>query len=254
MVSSATSRSQPDMSGLNQGLLDTLAKLCHEPFATAKPQVFRGGVEDPEGLFGEAHIQRMLANPAFVSRTGLFRDQNLIDPAEHPDAYTHEGVERYRRKGVSITLRGIQRQPGHVRVICTALRDTGWATVHAVALETPPDVQALATHWDLNPVIAIQTKGSKTWHTYEPTVKSAEEVITAWYERNYGAGFTEAQRSRLTPEYAADTVTLEPGDVYFVPAGWPHAPFGAGVQSLHVSICPLPQVVYERSGNEDHQL
>jgi ribosomal protein L16 Arg81 hydroxylase len=237
--------------------IDRLAELCVEPFESAKPTVFRGAISAPEDFFGAADFERIIDNPQLRRRAGLFRDKQFIAPSEFPDGYTREVIQQYRDEGVSLVLRGVQRQDGPVRDMCRALVGTGWPTVHAVAMETPPGVQALETHWDIGPTVAMQFAGRKTWYVYEPVVTSGAEVITGWTERNgrdSGQGFSNEESRRLVPEHAADVLTLEPGDVYFIPAGWPHAAAGAGVQSLHVSVCPLPQSVVDMYGNEDHFL
>ena len=233
--------------------LAEIADLCQAPFGEAKPALFRGAAADPAAFFGDEHIQQMIGSDVLRARMGLFRDQDLIDPARYPDEYTPAGIMRNRAAGASFSPRGIQRLPGPVRDACLVIAGTGWPTVHAVALESPPGVQALDTHWDCNPVISVQTAGRKRWRVYRPipAVATAEAVFAVWKDRASGAAYTGRELRRLE---LADEVVLEPGDAYVVPAGWPHAPMAVEGTSLHVSICPLPQAVYDEYGNEDHSL
>jgi|GEM_PF-7070931 len=228
--------------------IHALAALCQVPFEKAEPVIFRSEVSDPDGFFGIDSLERLLEEPKLVTRAGLFKEQQLIG---NPADYTREFVENERSTGAAFTLRGVQRVPGPVRDMCMEIADTGWPAVHAVALESPEGVVSLAPHWDLNPVIAVQTVGRKRWLIYEPVVSSGQEVIDRWYD-GYGSGFTPEQKAAMLPENAAFDVTLNPGDVLFVPAGWPHAPFAVGGHSLHMSVCALPQQVVDRSGTVDH--
>jgi len=236
--------------------LDEAAGLCLAPFGQTKPTVFRGAVRAPAEFFGEEHILEVLGDPRLRLRAGLFRGQTFVSPDEQPQEYTLSGILRNRAAGASLTLRGLQRLHGQVRDACMELTETGWSTVHAVGQETPVGDQSLPTHWDLNPVVAVQCQGRKTWVVYRPipTITTAEAVIAMWGERVCGSSFTPAEMLGMTPDQAADVVTLEPGDAYFVPAGWAHAPVAVDGTSVHVSICPLPQVVVDEYGNEDHFL
>lgn len=243
--------------------LHEIATLCEAPFDEAKPALFRGLIEDPQEFFGELHILQVLRDPCVVGRTGIFRNQKYIDPQNHPGVNTFEGVQRYRAQGgTSVTFRGVQRLPGPVRDVCRALsRSSAWAAVHAVAMETPEGEQALQTHWDINPVLAVQTRGRKRWDVYTPLATTADEVYTKWRTGGQEGEAGKAQETQytdfvsgLTADDIVETVVLEPGDAYFVPAGWPHGPVALGGSSLHVSICPLPERVYAAYGNEDHVL
>jgi hypothetical protein len=229
--------------------VDKIAELCSAPYEAACPVVLRSVVSEPEDVFGEADIQVMIKDPVLAQRAGLFRDLQLVDPSEFPEAYTYEGIGEHRRTGGTLVLRGLQRQPGAVRATCQAIAGTGWPAVHAVASETPPHVQGLAAHWDINPVAALQVTGRKTWYVFRPVVGGPEELDTSWSER----GFTDEEIQHLTPDHAYETVTLDPGDVYVVPRGWPHYAVGLEDGSLHVSLCPLPQAVFDKYGNEDHR-
>lgn len=234
--------------------LDRVADLFSAPFEDAKPTILRGAFSNPQELFGESHIQQLLADPEVLQRVGLYKDWEHLDPKNFPEVYTQPGIQQYRAEGYSLLIPGVQRKPGPVKDICHAIAANGWPTVHGVAIETPPYEQSLEVHWDVNPVVAIQTAGRKTWYVFDPFVTNAEDVIADYAERDGGIRFTDEEKKRLVPEYARDTPTLEAGDAYFIPAGWPHFAASTDVTSLHVSICPLPQVVVDKYAKEYHML
>lgn len=232
--------------------MDQVAKHCLAPFGTA-PTVIRGALAAPEEFFGEAQIEEFINNDELASRAGIFYDQQWLTLDEHPEAYTPEGLRKHRHApGATFMLRGLQRVPGPVRDACLHIHKKGgeaWATVQAVATETPPNNQGLAVHWDITPVAVMQIRGAKTWYVFDPVV-SADELTTVWAER----GFTDEEQSRLQPENAVFTATLEPGDIIVTPAGSPHFCVGGDEGSLHVSIGPLPHLVAKKYANEDHAL
>lgn len=247
------------MTGLD---IDELVRLSRLPFDEAKPVLMRGVVADPEDFFGEARVQEYLAEPKLVTRSGIFRKQELVGvPSEYTPTFigNHRGLS-----DTTVVYRGVQRIPGPVRDACVALAERGgWPSVHAVALESPEGIVSLKPHWDMYPVFAFQTVGYKRWIVQRPIVDTADDVIEEWYSRSYGNGLTEEQIRSVTPEHAADDVILEPGDVYFVPGGWLHAPQGVGGHSLHVSLSTMSQQIIDHpvdagdgtfrpSGGEDH--
>lgn len=237
--------------------IEGVARHCAAPYGEAEPTVWKGALHDPSEFFGERQLREMLYDPRLFARVGLFRNQELMTLGSFPGVGTVAGVMQYRREGVSLVLRGVQRRIGHVRFACQEFaRIGGWPTVHAVAFETPEGVSALAPHWDPYPVVTCQTYGRKRWYVFTPFERD-EAVVRRRLETEGESAvctFTEGQLTRLSPKYAAYTVLLEPGDVFSVPAGWPHFAVGDGGSSLHVSICPMPQHVLERFGNEDHEL
>jgi Cupin superfamily protein len=236
--------------------LAKIAERCQVPFAQARPALFQGVLPDPGRFFGDAAISQLIASDELRPRHKLFRDRQFIDPVAHQYEYSPDGFARCRAAGDSVVYRGVQRVAGPVRDTCLAVARDGWATVHAVAVETPPGVQTLTRHWDVSPVIAVQISGRKRWTVWEPIAEVTDETmaVEVTHERGDGDRFTDAELADMDGAGPFDDVVLEPGDVYVIPAGWVHAPSALGQTSLHVSICPLPQLVVDYFGNEDHVL
>jgi ribosomal protein L16 Arg81 hydroxylase len=244
--------------------INELVRLSKLPFGEAEPVVMRNAVHDPESFFGEARVREILAEPRLVGRSGIFCKQELVGT---PANYTSAFIQEHRGlSDTTVTYRGVQRLAGPVRDVCVALMEQGgWPSVHGVALESPEGVVSLKPHWDMYPVFAVQTGGRKRWIVQRPIVDNADAVVEEWYNRSYGNGLTDKQVRSVTPEHAADDVILEPGDVYFVPPGWLHAPQGVGGPSRHVSLCVMSQYIVDHpvdvgdgttqpSGNQDHFL
>lgn len=236
--------------------LAEIAGLCQAPFAQARPALFRGALRDPGQFFSETHIQQLIVHDALRLRHKQFRDRHYVDPVAHRYEYTREGFARSRAAGSSVVYRAVQRIPGPVRDTCLAIAQDGWPAVHAVGVETPAGVQTLTRHWDVSPVIVVQISGRKCWPVWPPIAEVCDETMTVEtvHERGDGDRFTDSELADMDAAGPHSSAVLEPGDVYVVPAGWVHAPAAVGETSRHVSICPLPQLVVDYFGNEDHTL
>lgn len=104
-------------------------------------------------------------------------------------------------EGATLVLQSLHRTVSSVAAFTTQLQDEISHPVQANAYLTPPSAAGLAEHSDLHDVIALQLHGRKMW----------------WVE---GLG----------------DVTLQPGDVMYVPRGVRHRAETATETSLHLTI------------------
>lgn len=88
---------------------------------------------------------------------------------------------------------------------------------------TPNKAQGFARHWDTHDVLILQVHGKKTWQIFDnPLELPAEEQKseTIWTEK-----------AQLIEE-----LTLEPGDVLFLPRGFVHSASTSTETSLHITV------------------
>lgn len=94
-------------------------------------------------------------------------------------------------------------------------------------------VQAFGTHFDFHDVVVIQTEGTKVWNLYENRAENPDEALPEdadtrrWFEQTRGPLMTQ--------------VTMQAGDILYLPRGWYHDALATDGPSLHVtfSITPL---------------
>jgi bifunctional lysine-specific demethylase and histidyl-hydroxylase NO66 len=167
---------------------------------------------------------------------GMFRpDLSLVrlvrqDDKKEPYHYRRSdggldvaGIGRDFADGYTIVLESIHR---YVRAIA--------ALLHAIEVElnfatqinayfTPPQSQGFVPHYDEHDVLILQIQGSKIWHLYDgvdvaPRAALRHEPVDA---------------ERLP---APTDVTLQPGDVLYLPGGRVHAAESTSDVSVHLTL------------------
>jgi bifunctional lysine-specific demethylase and histidyl-hydroxylase NO66 len=117
-----------------------------------------------------------------------------------------EAVHREVGAGATLVLQGLHRSWGPVAALCRELEGQLSHPVQANAYLTPPVAQGLRLHADPHDVFAVQTWGSKRWVVHPPGEDEPWDL------------------------------TLEPGDVLYLPTGTRHAAQTVGSASLHLTI------------------
>lgn len=89
---------------------------------------------------------------------------------------------------------------------------------------SPPNSQGFKLHWDTHDVLVLQVAGAKTWHIYDNPLELPHE-----------------DQQKLLPELVKQAtkiaeVTLEAGDVLFLPRGFIHGAEAGDANSLHITV------------------
>ena len=130
--------------------------------------------------------------------------------------------------GATIVAQGLHRTwPALVDLGQQLAVDLGHP-VQINAYITPPQSQGFADHYDVHDVFVVQTSGRKRWVLHAPVLE-APLRHHPWAERR--SQVEEAARTEPVLD-----VTLEPGDVLYLPRGTIHAASTFGEISSHVTI------------------
>jgi len=84
------------------------------------------------------------------------------------------------------------------------------------------ETQGFDVHWDDHDVFVIQVHGAKRWDLYGFTQPAPQR--------------RGRQEPAPRPTYAPEQITLEAGDVLYLPRGYWHAALGLGGPSLHLTV------------------
>jgi uncharacterized RmlC-like cupin family protein len=157
-------------------------------------------------------VEALLLSPARRPSFRLVRDGETLPPERSTrtvrfgGARLHDVADVGRiadavHEGATIVLQGLQRTWAPLLDLCRSLERATSHPVQANAYLTPAGAAGLARHHDTHDVVVLQVSGSKAWDV-----------------------------EGLGP------VTMDPGDVCYLPMGTPHAAAAQDAPSLHVTL------------------
>lgn len=132
-----------------------------------------------------------------------------------PDA---AAIRRYMDGGASLKLNQLADWHRPTKAVRHQLEELFRAAVATYVFWTPAEQQGMLPHRDASHVLAVQLEGLKEWHLY------------ARPDQLKSAAGLDVDASEPT-----HTFTLEPGDVLYLPHGWPHAARAVGGASMHLT-------------------
>ncbi|MGW7264856.1 JmjC domain-containing protein [Streptomyces sp. NPDC054842] len=194
---------------------------------------------DPAGLLTGERIRRLL--DASLLKWPYF---TLLKHGEVPtvSSYTRQrdvighkvagfadapAVDRHMAGGASLKLNQVGDWHRPTRDIARQLEELLPVAVNSYVFWTPEESRGMLPHRDAAHVLVVQLEGRKEWHLY-----AAPEQIGA----SAGLDVDAARPSHV--------FTLEPGDVMYLPHGWPHDATARGGDSLHLTFTltePTPE-------------
>lgn len=140
-----------------------------------------------------------------------------------PDTARPERVVEHFARGATIVLQALHRQWPPVAAFCRDLEIDLTHPVQANAYVTPATSQGFAVHHDTHDVFVLQTHGRKVWRVYPPVVELAGK------EQRWSRDLGDPGAPLLETE-------LSPGDVLYIPRGFPHDAAAREVVSIHVTV------------------
>ncbi|MFI6417791.1 JmjC domain-containing protein [Streptomyces sp. NPDC050842] len=134
--------------------------------------------------------------------------------------------------GGTVSVRQLQTVKPALSVLRREIQDETGCLVHVNAYLTPPGAQGLKYHYDPYVTLIVQLSGRKAWPLHPPFVANPTTDHGNFLER----GFTPEERHYLANTPPAQSFTLEPGDVFWLPRGYVHSPYTVGDEpSLHLT-------------------
>jgi len=158
-------------------------------------------------------------------------------------AYTQEFVEvgktrrkldnvrcyDYLRNGATVQFNWLERHSVEAKRLCLEVGRFARAQTSANAYLSFSGDGTFGEHWDTHDVFAIQLIGRKRWRIFPPTLP-----LPLTYQ-------THDRSGHKCPTEPAMELTMEEGDVFYLPRGWWHHVIPLDEGSFHVSVgCYLP--------------
>lgn len=186
--------------------------------------------KDANSVFERSHVE---SQDFKVSYDGI------RDKSEYVEGYFDVGKLRYRlikpviyrlmKQGATLISNKISGEPKVGEVARQISNFTGRQVVSS-AYAAFGNVSSFRCHWDTRDVFAVQLIGRKRWIVYEP---SFEAPLYTQQSKDF-----ESLYPCPTEPYM--DVTLEAGDVFYLPRGWWHNPLPIGEETFHLAIGTFP--------------
>jgi ribosomal protein L16 Arg81 hydroxylase len=135
-----------------------------------------------------------------------------------------EALYQEYRDGSTIVLLFLQERWPALKHLCRSIATELSAGVQVNVYLTPPGERALNTHYDTHDVFVLQTHGSKLWRIYD------SPFPLPLPEHPYRA------RPDSDPGEPLSELTLEPGDIIYIPRGFLHDAASLESTSLHLTV------------------
>ncbi len=125
--------------------------------------------------------------------------------------------------GYTIVVNGVERYLRTIASLSHSIEVELNFPTRVNAYATPPNSTGFVPHYDPHDVLVLQIEGSKTWHVSDAAAVPPHEI-----QRRKGVG---------TAGLASSTdVTLQPGDVLYLPRGQVHSAETGPEPSVHLTI------------------
>jgi hypothetical protein len=135
-----------------------------------------------------------------------------------------------RADGYTVLLNSLQRRHQEIAEICRCLEAEFLAQgvplshpITANAYATPSAARGFKPHYDDHEVLVLQLEGRKKWRVFEQIKPQPIARMTGVVaEEHFGAPISE--------------IWMEPGDVLYIPRGYPHDAAAIELPTLHLTL------------------
>jgi ribosomal protein L16 Arg81 hydroxylase len=149
------------------------------------------------------------------------------------------------RRGSTIRVNRVHRYWKPLRELCRSLEQSFTFPVRANLYCTPASATPSRRHYDTHDVFVLQISGSKSWRIFQPLVKLPLATVPPLpFEQRtemlkYARGGPKKGRASISEDECGQPInelTLEAGDLLYVPRGFPHDAWTTDQPSTHVTI------------------
>ena len=137
-----------------------------------------------------------------------------------------EAVRALMADGATYVMETVQRVCPTIGRLSRTFEQTFHCPSPANLYVTPPGAQGFQPHFDVQNVFVLQLHGTKHWRVYGPHVTRPLP--------------SQAIDGAVTPGELLHDVTLEPGDLLYLPRGFVHVANTTDTLSAHISVSLLP--------------
>ncbi|MFD4858398.1 JmjC domain-containing protein [Streptomyces atratus] len=214
------------------GPLDTIRKSW-----PTQPQVYSHDPAAFRDLLTMEEVDDIIDSGCIAARNVVvLRDGAVVEPYEYTDSTgdmpRSGAIRTHLDGGGSISLRLLHTLYPTLAHLKDDIQNETGCRAHVNAYLTPGEQQGLRYHYDPYVTLIVQLHGRKIWHLHPPFVERPTEEHDNFRLRS----FSDDEYRYLANTPPARSVTLTPGDVFWLPRGWVHSPVTTGADaSLHLT-------------------
>jgi ribosomal protein L16 Arg81 hydroxylase len=206
-----------------------------------KPHTFRGALAERPFAWSDVDQLLHVVSPSAPGMRMFFRGP----VPEHE--FTHDVVELgkarrrldkvkfydYMRNGATLVINWLENFSVAAKRLCVEIGRFAGAQASGNAYLSFKGDGTFGKHWDTHDVFAIQLIGRKRWKVFAPTLP-----LPLTYQTNERTG-------HVCPDEPALEVTMEEGDMLYLPRGWWHHVVPLDVGSFHLSVGAYAPTLYD---------
>jgi len=137
-----------------------------------------------------------------------------------------EATRSLMSQGCTFVMESVQRSHPEVARLSRLFEQTFHCPSPVNLYLTPPSAQGFQPHFDVQNVFVMQLHGTKRWTVYAPHITRPLP--------------SQAVHGAVKPGERLFDITLEPGDLLYLPRGYVHVAHTTNTVSAHLSVSLLP--------------
>lgn len=223
---------------------DILAPVTPEAFFAGirgrKPAHIKGAPDKFAGVMSWQTLSDL------VNQTGIWSSHSLqlvldhrkLEPQEYCTPETGrdkqqilapdlDKVRGWLRQGASMICNDVDNLTPGLKATARALEEALTAKVQANLYCSWQAHPGFGSHFDTHEVFALHVAGRKTWRIYG---RHFDDPVSHVSFKTLGQEFHDRHKGPVTME-----VTLEPGDLLYIPRGWYHDALATSEATMHVA-------------------
>jgi ribosomal protein L16 Arg81 hydroxylase len=226
---------------------DLIAPMSTEEFLGdwygKRPLHISAGNAELRGLIGWSKLNELLGLPSHWSEANIklvFKGVPVTGDLYLDSVETLGGVVRranpakvdvFLQMGATLLAAAVHEISPEALALAASLSEQFAGRAEANVYCSFKGIQALASHFDVHEVFAVQCEGEKVWNLYENRANAPIEALRA----DTAQAVMDASKGRVAMQ-----VRMRPGDLLYIPRGFCHDALASSGASLHVTFSVTP--------------
>lgn len=204
----------------------------HSTYICQKPFLFRNSIKTKDISWRQ--ISEVYERADSADRSFKLMHGREIPKHEYIESYFNVGkiehryikpvIYKHMRNGATLVYNRIRNEP-FINNISHQIAQFSGAQVITSGYAAFSATPSYRCHWDTRDVFAVQLKGRKRWILKEPNFQ-----LPLYMQQSKDLPHIEE------PEEVYCDITLEAGDILYVPRGWWHNPIPLGDETFHLAV------------------